>query len=270
MSFSASSSYSEVLSAFVWATAGGIAVFAGLVLEKMSDWLNDRFVGGYKPHKWIEEIGWWVLMVGIVIETAVAGNSAIEQWKNDPLKNPIADASATVRFLVAVSSYEKPFFKTDTDDIVGWRSSIIFFEGTNSTDTVLQLMASQNDLVVFRAGLPPKLRCQLQFHADPLMDFVNVDGKQNFPAEKLNNVASFVLSIPQIETNAEILSGSVVLVANGKTWTFDIPPQRQKWGLITSEKIINANNKMETKVMRIQIGDLTSPPRWTNRWYDGK
>jgi hypothetical protein len=103
-----------------------------------------------------------------------------------------------------------------------------------------------------------------------LIDFSNTSGNKNPPAEILNDVASFILAMPQLETNAEILSGSVILVANGKTWTFEIPSQRQKWGIITSERIINADKKEETKVMPIKVEDWANPPRWTNRWYDGK
>lgn len=34
------------LSVLIWATAGGIAVFVGLILEKMAEWMNERFLGG--------------------------------------------------------------------------------------------------------------------------------------------------------------------------------------------------------------------------------
>jgi len=72
---------SSLLSAFVLATIGGLAVLGGLALEKFSDLLNDRFVGGYKPHKWLSEFGWVILMIGITIETGIAGKSAISEWK---------------------------------------------------------------------------------------------------------------------------------------------------------------------------------------------
>ena len=79
------------LSVLIWATAGGIAVFVGLVLEKMAEWMNERFLGGSEhPHKKLGETGWIILMIGIAIEILDAGITAKMIVKNDPLKMAIA------------------------------------------------------------------------------------------------------------------------------------------------------------------------------------
>lgn len=257
----------------VLAGIGGIVVVVGLLAEHFCDagWYEYKCLPEAR-RKSVKYIGELFVIIGVGIEVFVGIHAAKDAWKNNPLKNPIANASATVRFLVKIKSYDAPYFPTEPDDIVGWKSQIMFFTGTNanSTNLVLQMTAFQNDAVVFNRGLPPQRLYQLQFHTDPLIDFSNSSGNKNRPAEILNDVASFILAMPQLETNAEILSGSVIFVSNGKTWTFEIPAQRQKWGVISSERIINADRKPETKVMPVQIGDMAFPPRWTNRWYDGK
>lgn len=102
---SASSPSSEVEFALLfWAMIGGIAVFVGLGVEKIADWMNERFLdGSYKPHKTLEEVGWCILMFGIFVEIAVAGWSANDAWQtrqiainNYPLNQPVSDISANV------------------------------------------------------------------------------------------------------------------------------------------------------------------------------
>ena len=62
--------------AVAWAMIGGVIVAAGLIIEKFSEWLDERFFGEYKAHKKLEHLGWLILMLGIFIEIADAGWTA--------------------------------------------------------------------------------------------------------------------------------------------------------------------------------------------------
>src|ERR1700761_2268520 len=100
-------------SVLIWATAGGVAVFLGLVLEKFAEWLNENFLEkSYHPHKTIGEVGWVILMIGIGIEVVVAGGTAIDDWttkriaiENSPINQPISDISAVVKIKLAGTNF---------------------------------------------------------------------------------------------------------------------------------------------------------------------
>jgi hypothetical protein len=100
-------------SVLVWATAGGIAVFVGLILEKAAEWMNERFLGEtHNPHKLLGDVGWIILMVGIGIEVVVAGGTAIEDWRikqltieNSPLNQPISDISVVVKIKLGGTNF---------------------------------------------------------------------------------------------------------------------------------------------------------------------
>src|ERR1700733_3746266 len=106
---------SDVFWTLFWATVGGIAVFIGLSIEKLAELMNDAFQAPpYKPHKALGELGWAVLMIGILIEIIVGGSTALDEWqtrqmviKNDPLKQPIVSFTAYVRLVV------RPFEKVN-------------------------------------------------------------------------------------------------------------------------------------------------------------
>jgi hypothetical protein len=79
------------------------------------------------------------------------------------------------------------------------------------------------------------------------------------------------LQIPQIETNkdVDVISGSIAVAVNSAlTWTFDIPPQKQKFGVITGQQVTNAN-KISSKILPITLKDWqgTNPKEY---FFDGK
>ena len=260
---------SSLLSAFVFATIGGLAVLGGLALEKFSDWLNERFLGGYKPHKWSGEIGWWILMAGIVIETGVAGGSAISQWQNDPLKKPIASASARARIIFKLNEKDNhpfAFFESSSNDFVGWNASIRFASGTNG---LLVLEAGQPDVAVWNMGSENERECRIVFKENPF-NFLETEDSRNIPVKQFNSVDSFFVYVAELPTNVVVVTGNVYLAVNDSKWTFDIPPQKPQWGLITMQKTKNSEGTPEVKILRVPISDFVYPPRFTNRWYDGQ
>jgi hypothetical protein len=101
LSVAISSVDSEPIGLLIWATIGGVFVFFGLIFEKLAEWMNERFSGGWNAHKKLEDFGWVVLMLGIAIEISDAGFAANEGWqtrqmaiKSDPNNQPIAFVSA--------------------------------------------------------------------------------------------------------------------------------------------------------------------------------
>jgi hypothetical protein len=78
------------------------------------------------------------------------------------------------------------------------------------------------------------------------------------------------MHLPELETNAEIVSGIVVLNVNDSTWTFAIPRQVTKWGAVTMKKTKDTNGRDKAEIWPVQVVDFIYPPRFTNLWYDGK
>jgi hypothetical protein len=96
----------------VSAALGGIIVFAGLLLEKIAEWKNEKFGPPFfKPHKFMGECGWWILMFGIAAEIVVAVWSANDAWqtrqmaiKNDPVNLPIKSMAVAARLLILANN----------------------------------------------------------------------------------------------------------------------------------------------------------------------
>jgi hypothetical protein len=110
-------------SSWVWpvlASIGGFVVFVGLLIEKAADWMNERYVPleEYEPHKALENIGWTLLMIGILAEivfgfalaakddkherdtTAQAIQASNSAVRADLRKQPMFSFSAQAHFLI--------------------------------------------------------------------------------------------------------------------------------------------------------------------------
>ena len=105
---------SQEWSVLFWAMLGGIIVSFGLVFEKIAEWMDDHFLGGYKAHKKLGEIGWIILMAGILIEVADAGFAAHDAWqtkqlakRQDPFNQPIASVSAHLSFMQVGTNHSR-------------------------------------------------------------------------------------------------------------------------------------------------------------------
>jgi hypothetical protein len=99
---SVSASTEDVLSLLFWATLGGIAVAVGLIIEKVADWMNERYLGeSYKPHKGLENVGWCILMAGIFIEIIAAGSSAKDAWQLKIAENKLEQQTSEARDRIA-------------------------------------------------------------------------------------------------------------------------------------------------------------------------
>lgn len=230
MSFfiTSSSSPSAELSAFVWATAGGVAVIMGLALEKISDWLNDKFLGGYKPHKWIGEGGWWILMLGITIETGVAGCSAMDEWqtrqianKNNPLNQNISDVSA-----VAVIELKGLGLNEIDPKISPHMAAFLILRDSNTNSVRLGSGMLVSDdfkkMPSYTTERGNNTWYLLRFHSE----LTGLSGS-NEPASKIETVKFLNINALFLPTNSEVTWGNVSLIVNSEIHKpFEIPPQK--------------------------------------------
>jgi hypothetical protein len=58
-----------------------------------------------------------------------------------------------------------------------------------------------------------------------------------------------------------------VTVNSSLVWNFEIPPQKQKLGMISSKQIKNAQGKIEMQIMPVSVTDITGKPLGI---FDGK
>jgi hypothetical protein len=229
---------------------------------------KDEFpnVDDFRRKQRIAKRGWWVLMAGIALEVVLGFVVAVKDEMDSPLNQPIVLISAIARIDVKGDGRMRP---TDRDGHPlfsdDWRGGIGFCLGTNVSQMIFSLSATKSDVEMGNL-LSTNLDREycITFHKNiPARDMPEDDGWGK-PAKIFNGVDSFILQMPQIETNTEVLSGSVVVTVNDLSWVFDIPPQKQKYGIITS-----ARSKVETRVWPVTIVDDWYPLRFTN-FFDGK
>jgi hypothetical protein len=67
-----SSAASSLFWTAFWAGIGGVLVLFGLGMEKTAEKEWYFSVVNFRKRKFIAEIGWWILMAGIVIEIGTA------------------------------------------------------------------------------------------------------------------------------------------------------------------------------------------------------
>jgi len=278
-----SSGFLESIPSWIWpvlAALGGGIVLIGLWMEYTSKIespdlyknIND-FWSLKSRNKWGEI---WV-MIGIGFEIVIGIIFAFKEESEAPLNQPISLISAVVRFNVASDGKMHPPSITNEN----WGSGISFFNGTNINQQVFELDAKNTDVdignIVGTNGniVGGGAEYLITFHQNLLLDMpgsgalaMPPDAGIGKSAKSFGEVGSFVLSMPQISSNTEVLSGSIFVTINSSlNWVFDIPPQKQRFGLITGAKIKTADNKVATEVFPITI--LTLPSNTTN-FFDGK
>jgi hypothetical protein len=70
---------SEITGVLFWATVGGVLVFIGLCMEKRIEVEHFSNINDLRRRRRTAHLGWWILMLGIVIEVADAGVVAIRE-----------------------------------------------------------------------------------------------------------------------------------------------------------------------------------------------
>jgi hypothetical protein len=206
------------------ASLGGEIVFLGLWIENEADdeaKKEEHLPAGLRlKAKW----GWWILMVGILLEIVTgAGLAAFDVYENaqmDPLNHPIATGSATVSLVLSGET---------NLETVG-RSSIA---GQSSTNRILAISFCRLDQVTTGLNLNSHvLLCSRWEH--PQLNFWSFkfdSGTATYFAGdtwvrdvKKWNVTK--LYIPFLHSGTEIVGGRLVLTVNATTWNIEIPKQR--------------------------------------------
>jgi hypothetical protein len=214
--------------------------------------------------------GWRLLMLGILVEIGIGFAIAVKDEIDAPLNRPIKTVSAYARILVKGDKYvHSPSFDEH------WNAGLGFIVGTNlnGSNVLFSLSAEKSDVQMINIlGTVAQNRTDLEFdiafhqnHPPMAGNFLS-DAGYGKPARSFDGVKSLALSMPQLgalvgsnfPTNAEVLAGDVLVTVNSSlTWEFDIPPQKQKFGQITSKRIMNAQGKTEVQVMPVSVIDHT-------------
>ena len=252
------------------ACIGGIIVLVGLLMEVLAEKEKYKNITDFHCCESTRKWGEWFVISGIVVEVVVAGLVAKDEWQSDSRNKPIANASAIVRLIISQDP-RNPLFTMAPDDGFGWNLSMSFINGTSliGSTVLLRLKASQSDAAGWNMGSDTNREWRIAFHEDPF-DFLSSESDRNkILVKQFDAVKALILAMP-FETNMVVESGSVLLTVNNFKWTFDIPKQKPKWGIISMQIVIDSTGHLIPQVLRVPISDFVSPPRFTNRIYDGK
>jgi hypothetical protein len=108
-SLNSSSGPSLVWAAF-WAAIGTAIVFIGLWMEHRNSGKDFSNVKEMRRFEWKAKWGWRILMLGIAVEVATAGTLAIREQineaRNNPLKQPVSQVYAILRFEIDATNYD--------------------------------------------------------------------------------------------------------------------------------------------------------------------
>ena len=219
------SSSGETFWVLFWATIGGILVFLGLIVEKVAEWMNAGFLAQpSEPHKKLENVGWYILMIGILLEIVVGGTTAINDWqtaiKNDPDNSAIATVSAQVLLI------EKGTNRVSRDPLGFGQTSLT--------------IGPSEQVGYWRPDMPPNLTCSkcegiprndaageneewiLNFSQNIVFPTLNGPVKTAAKWDAIKLQASF------LPDDAVILGGTVRLTINSESKDFGIPLQKIK------------------------------------------
>jgi hypothetical protein len=213
------------------AAIGGIIVSLGLLIEKVADWMDENFIPqSYKPHKRLENIGWTILMVGILVEVGVGFALArkdeqdINAAKNATLNANISDMSATVVFFVKETQYNE---LTNSDNAVSKHVGTMYlFNKKGEMGYAFDSLTADN--LVRKNGFlfgEPNMRdnrgYSLQFHSDNWNAFMGVERQ----VKEIHDLHWIRMDINFLPNGAKISDGAVELVVNNVHKFFHIFPQ---------------------------------------------
>lgn len=210
-----------------WAMAGGVIVALGLIMERFSEWLDEKFLGGYKAHKKLDVWGWRILMFGICIEIADAGLTAQSLNRLDPKNLPVLNINAFA--VLRVKGTEFP-------DLTQWDSSALStnwgskratltFCG-NAPNSILSSMPSMiADDFGTGTGFSNSREYFLNFHMESVSAAIYLPLQS---ASKSFGAANFIsLDVKFLPPQSEILGGyAFVVVNNSLGKLFRIYPQK--------------------------------------------
>lgn len=227
------------------AMIGGAIVFRGLWLEKKAtkEWYESA--ADLTSSKLQAERGWKWLMVGIAIETLVAGAiAARDGWEirqikiyeamNDPLNRPISDISVIVRFTVNKAEFsELPRYggpaaaeawlmePPGTNVTIG-RQYLNYWYRAGMTE--LPILTTDHS-ISFADGKGARIYI-MQFHLGEWVEGLSIEAKAH-PVKELENVNVLRVDAKYLPHDLEILDGMAKMVVNDTVVKiFKIPRQK--------------------------------------------
>jgi hypothetical protein len=133
------------------ASFGGMVVFLGLWIEKEADKVEkgehlSNFIGDKRRIKIQSEVGWWILMIGILIEVMTGaglaaydvyenGKNARNAAKNSPFNQPIADVSAMASFVIKPNNIKEIDAKEWSGGGISHDAYLILCDSNNPSQT---------------------------------------------------------------------------------------------------------------------------------------
>ena len=276
---------------------GLLLVIIGVIGEIICEWDKEKGVRG----RLIKLFG-FLLVAGLLLEIweAVKTDALVADVVNrnlvlanrlkdvDPLNAPINSASAVVRLTVKgvksvpiLESHSWGIFQEPTpDEVRDWGTGGIgFYQGTNTSKMIYRLSCGGQNFRFLGAGLvggSNDMRgIDIHFHYDEdTVDesfFPTAFASPKFEVGQavgtFTNVGSFVISLPPLETNVVVISGTVQVKVNSSRWSFPIPAQTPRYGLISSQLTTNAAKQIEAKILTVPVSDISGNPIGV---YDGK
>jgi len=219
------------------ASIGGIIVFIGLLLEKIADWMNERFIPqGYKPHKMLENFGWTILMFGISAEIVVGFALAakderdINNAKNAERNAPISVMTATAFLIIAPTNIAEL-----TNLVSGREARLTTWKDERWGTSLETLIAEGNDIneypIRFVFGTSRGKIYRMQFSSP---NFNTAEGVE-YPVKILDDIHIVHIDLNFLPRDAEIVDGSVELVLNSEHKMFEFPRQNDTNSTLSSE-----------------------------------
>lgn len=266
------------------ACIGGAFVLVGLLMEVFAEKKSFKNINSLRFWKTIKCWGEWSVIFGIVIELIVGAVFANEEWQNEPLNAPINSISAVIKLKVKgvkTVPFNTPgngiFVVPSSEELMGWgKGGVSFFKGTNLSDLVYNLYSDSEDIEMLGSGLVDGSNdwrgVVVNFHEKNFGDwslmspFASSSFKNGEPVKIFNEVGSLIVSLPQMETNVEVVSGIVEVKVNSSRWQFLIPSQNPRFGIITSQ-IINGAKNETVKVLPVPVANMNGKRLGV---YDGK
>lgn len=159
-------------------------------------------------------------MLGIAIETAVAGWSAFDEWENNPLNRPISDISAVAIIELKGGGIQEIIPNAQPP----WYAWCLLRDSyTNSSDfnAVMLISDGFSKMPAFTTERGNNTQYSLRFHMEDIG--MNPSKKK---AKAIKGIKFLTLNTLFLPTNSEVTWGRVTILVNSEIQkSFEIPHQ---------------------------------------------
>ena len=215
-------------------------MFVGLLMEKLWDKKWHSNISDFRRSKSIREFGAWIVIGGIVLEIVIAVFFAKYDWQNDPENRPIREVSANVWFLVKGGDFKDSSGETPRGAL---QAFIIPYETNELANGILPgSLIAEKYLVGYCSNSPTADRLySMRFSAMTVASMPEMRS-----AKELKTIKRIAIKALFLASEAEVLNGNAILVANGNIQeSFLIPQQKRDK---TNDFLIFATNAPSTKI----------------------